>query len=253
MKKMAPNQRLPRWSLVDRDAYLMQACAGRSVVHLACASSPFTRELHEQGHLLHGKLSHTARQIAGIDLDADSLAYLRAEGFSQLFQADLMDQEALRRVVHQMPWIPDVIVIGELLEHLDQPGVVLENCVRVLGSRPEILITVPNAFSLKAMMRVAGGCEKVSHDHVSYFSWATLRQLIERFGLQIRSGHWYRTSFRPHIAESFIDLLLTPVLWFSPQLSDGVIVRCHFNGADERSGVATSGLQDILEDEVRVE
>ncbi len=99
MKRMAPNHRLP-WSVpVDRDEFLVQQCTGRRVLHLACASAPFTRSLHQSGQLLHDKMSAVAERIAGADRSDDSLDYLRSNGFDDLFHADLLVSKDVAGVV----------------------------------------------------------------------------------------------------------------------------------------------------------
>lgn len=236
MKKMAPNHRLP-WSLpVDRDFFIMRQSRGRRVLHLACASAPFTRELHESNQLLHQKLSRCALDICGVDVEREALAYLESEGYQQLIGANLLDAEEVARVKTVLPWTPEVVLAGELLEHLDQQGIALKNIASLLGPRSKLVITVPNSFSLKAFVRVCIGHEKVSHDHVSYFSYANLKQLAARTGLRIEQIGWYTSSFPSrHPLERIFDYLTWPALMVRPQIADGIIAVCTLEASSDQS------------------
>jgi len=226
MKRMAPNHRLP-WSMpVNRDDFLVQQCIDRRVLHLACASAPFTQALHQSNQLLHGKMSAVSSRIAGVDRNVQSLSYLRSHGFQHLFDADLLCADDIACLAERLPWRPDLLVAGELIEHLDQPGPALQIVSRLMSVGTDLILTVPNAFSAKSFLRVLLGHEKVSADHVAYYSLTNLNELASRNRLAVSEVHWYRSSFATHPAERILDGLLWPLLAMRPQVSDGIIVVC---------------------------
>ncbi|MCA9211743.1 MAG: hypothetical protein KDB27_01665, partial [Planctomycetales bacterium] len=159
--KMAPNHWLPRSRVQRRDKYLLKLCMNRNVVHLACAAWPFTNELLANGELLHLKLHDVCKNLVGIDVCRKGLDLL-GDRFDELHEADLLCNEQFLQVIDKLDWVPDVFVAGELIEHLDQPGRLLENCRSVMPPTAKLAITVPNAFSAKSFLRVAVGVEKVS-------------------------------------------------------------------------------------------
>lgn len=242
MKQMAPQHRLP-WSLpVDRDEFVLGQCEGQRVLHLACASAPFTRELHASGQLLHDKLRERTAEIYGVDIDRQALSYLESNGFHRLIAADLLDRWDVDGISQRLPWIPDVVLAGELLEHLDQQGLALTNISRLLGPKSKLVITVPNSFSIKSFLRVCVGHEKVAHDHVSYFSYVNLKELVGRAGLQVDQVAWYTSSFvSTHPLERLFDRLIWPALAIRPQLSDGIVVVCTLKTSRQRSTFSTVG------------
>ena len=197
----------------------------KNVVHLACAAWPFTTELLENGELLHTKLSDVSNQLAGIDICAEGLDIL-SKHFGNLHEADLLCVDQFHASVDKLTWTPDLFVAGELIEHLDQPGRLLENCHAVMPKSARIAITVPNAFSAKSFLRVAVGVEKVSADHVAYYSLTNLRELVTRAGFELLETIWYRAEGKAHLAERVVDVAMKPCLWACPQLADGLIAVC---------------------------
>jgi hypothetical protein len=96
----------------------------------------------------------------------------------------------------------DLVVCGEVLEHLANPG----NFLRVLRkvSAP-VIVTVPNAFSKNQARWLAKGKECVNGDHVSWYSYHTLTMLVERYGFRV--GEWYWYNGPPMTAEGLIFVL----------------------------------------------
>lgn len=67
----------------------------------------------------------------------------------------------------------------------------------------ELIITVPNAMSSHLMpMAVRTGFECVNRDHVAWYSYRTLRTLIERCGFELMEFYWY--GGQPITAEGII-------------------------------------------------
>ena len=89
-----------------------------------------------------------------------------------------------------------------------------------------MVITVPNAFSLRSLLHVLRGYEKVATDHVCYYSYANLRELASRNGFRVDRIHWYRYSHSGSWLDKLVDLATWPLLRIWPQLSEGLIAEC---------------------------
>jgi SAM-dependent methyltransferase len=76
----------------------------------------------------------------------------------------------------------DVVVAGELLEHLADPGRAVANVRRVLRPGGRFVGSVPNAFRLKSRLRyVAGRHPETDATHLQLFTPASLRALLRDF------------------------------------------------------------------------
>ena len=97
-----------------------------------------------------------------------------------------------------------------------QPALVLRKIVASMIQDPvdKLVITVPNAFSLRNLLHVLRGYEKVAPDHVSYYSFSNVRELAERNGYQLDRVSWYRYSPVRKVVDRVVDAALAPIIWF---------------------------------------
>jgi cyclopropane fatty-acyl-phospholipid synthase-like methyltransferase len=223
---MSSNHKTPP-KLVQRLDTIRSICKGKSVLHLGCADSPYTDQAVANGTLLHADLAKTASELVGLDFEEESLAKLRSLGFDNLYQADL---EALEKVDLNRTF--DVIIAGEMIEHLNNPGLFLNGIRRFMSPETQLVITTVNSycgmrFFHYALTKGGGINEPVHPDHVAYYSYGTLRKLVERHGLEVSDFYFYDLG-REHrktarwILRVFNDISVA----FARQLADGVIAVC---------------------------
>jgi hypothetical protein len=98
---------------------------------------------------------------------------------------------------------PDVIICGELIEHLTNPGWFLTRLRNQYPGVPKI-ITVPNAFCRQS--RLKDGIETVNRDHVAWYSYITLTGLLAKCGYQVLDWAWYHGD--PLTAEGLVVVCL---------------------------------------------
>lgn len=55
--------------IADRDSWIIDQCAGKTVLHLGCTDWPLTRDRLERGALLHQKLAEVCHVVVGVDPD----------------------------------------------------------------------------------------------------------------------------------------------------------------------------------------
>lgn len=223
---LAPRYPLPRTGQVDRDNYLLELCRGKKVLHLACAAWPATKMWCEDGSLLHLRMGKVTERLAGFDWSEPGMKELQDRGVKDLHRINLLDPDQVAEGWDKLGFEPDLIIAGELLEHLDRAGMVLESCRRVMSPSCRFVITVPNAFSVRSLLHVLRGYEKVAPDHVSYYSYSNVRELAERNGFHMDSVNWYRYSPARKPIDRVVDVAIAPIIWMWPQLSEGLIAEC---------------------------
>lgn len=216
-----------RIELVDRVGFIREAVRGRKALHLGCTNWPYTQDSIDKGMLLHFELAGLAAELWGFDFDEEGLAVLRAAGTGNLFRADL---ERLGDVPVDEKF--DVIVAGEMIEHLNNPGLFLEGIKRFMHRDTDLVITTINAYSAMRFamygLRGRGGVNEPVHpDHVAYYSYRTLRLVVERNRLDLKRFCFYDVGpeHRPYL-RWFYRAINDISVSFSPQLSDGVIAVC---------------------------
>jgi hypothetical protein len=135
------------------------------------------------GYWLHGELSRRAALVIGVD----NSAALPSEGLvtspnSRILRIPL---ENLSEVTRQFEF--DVVVAGELLEHLpDPPGFLgrLRSDSRLSGRT--LLVTTPNATALHNCGLAFLRRESQHADHLQIYSYKTLNTLFARAGFSDR-------------------------------------------------------------------
>lgn len=216
---MIPHK-LARAPIVDRERFLLEAARGKSVLHLGCADAPYFGSRDADVSLLHTRLATVATRIVGIDIDEEGVRFFRNSlGFKEVFLGDV---EALSEA--KINGTFDLVLAGELLEHLPNPGlclVAVENLLRPDGS---LIITVPNAFSLKGFMRVIRGVELIHPDHVCYFSVVTIKRLLAQCGYSVVTYAYYVSRSASKLKRAIDFLFLAPARCCAPYLSDGIVV-----------------------------
>lgn len=216
-----------KFQLVDRVEFIKQMCAGKKVLHLGCTNSPYTNQSIENDMLLHHDLKKVAKELYGFDYDAEGLKIFERIGEQNIFWADL---ESLDDV--KLDETFDVIIAGEMIEHLSNPGLFLRGIKRFMNRDTKLVITTINAYSgmrffVYGLRGKGGANEPVHPDHVAYYSYKTLNLVVERENLKVEDFYFYDIGpeHRPH-GRWYYNLVNDVSVKISPQLCDGVIAVC---------------------------
>jgi SAM-dependent methyltransferase len=212
---MHGDERLRMPLITDRALWLEQLCAGADdVAHVGCADSPYTQELLSAGMLLHTRLIR-ASHVTGIDVDEAGLALLARELPDQRFvradvSIDVPDSERGRY---------DLVIAGEVLEHVPNADAFLRGCVELLAPVGRLCVTVPNACCPKIALRSLAGRESVHPDHRVYYGPRTLKRTLAGADLELES---LASCFAP-VAGRAGRLVINPLLRASHRMFQGPV------------------------------
>lgn len=167
-------------ALVSRDDWLLDYARGKSVLHLGCTDHiPLIDKKREAGSWLHDKLTAVASSCMGIDIDAEAVDYCHSLGVENIVAGDVTRDELVE--ARNRVW--DTAILGELIEHIDNPVNFLAGIRENLGSDiNELVITTPNAFRLTNLKLVRKGIEYVNSDHRFWFTPYTLAKVVTMAG-----------------------------------------------------------------------
>lgn len=169
------NQRIPT---------LTDYCSGKSVIHFGFADHlPLIEKKREDGVWLHECLADVATTLVGIDVNRAAVDYIKENiPSAECYCIDIVNED-LPDDITQRKW--QVLLIGELLEHVDNPVEFLSMIARTFPNVDEFIITVPNAFCVTNFVCARGGNEMVNTDHRYWFSPFTLAKVCNRSGLDL--------------------------------------------------------------------
>lgn len=212
--------------LVQRIEYLKDVCAGKKVFHLGCTNYPFTAEILETGRHLHLQLEKVASELYGLDYDQQGLDEFSGRGIKNLYQGDL---EKLEDVDLNETF--DVIIAGEMIEHLNNPGLFLNGVKRFMNADTKLVITTINAycalrFAMYLLAGRGGKQEPVHPDHVAYYSYSTLSLLLKRHNLAVNDFLFYDLGLEHRGGKWYFNLLNDVSVKVGKQFADGLIAVC---------------------------
>lgn len=205
--------KIPKIQIIERDIWLLERCQNKKVLHLGCTDYPVTQSKFNQQQLLHPKLCTVAHQVIGIDNNQSGI-----ELMSKLMPKEVLivhDAENLENctAIHNQQF--DVIVAADILEHLSNIGLFLNGVRSLLHAHNRLLLTTPQAFSIKRFLPMLFlGWEHVHQDHIAYFSVSTLSSLLSRYGLEIEEVYSFQWR-ASHWLNKFANAIVTPILWVS--------------------------------------
>lgn len=221
---MASKTKIP---LVQRVDYLKEVCRGKKVLHLGCTNWPYTEQAMKDNVLLHLRLQDIASELWGLDADQEGIDVLAGHGVKNLYRANLERLEEL-----ELNETFDVILAGEMIEHLSNPGLFLHGIKRFMNPDTNLLITTINAYcgirmAFYGLRGKGGSVEAVHPDHVAYYSYSTLRHLISREKLVTKNFLFYDLGPEHRMHNRWIINLINDLsVKFAPQWSDGIIIEC---------------------------
>jgi 2-polyprenyl-3-methyl-5-hydroxy-6-metoxy-1,4-benzoquinol methylase len=168
---------------IGRQDFVVSYAAGKSILHLGCVDAGLSQQKYEAGLLLHSRLQEVAKTLWGVDVDAAGLEWMRAQGWQNLYRLDIERLDTEPAILAE-PF--DLLVLSEVLEHLNNPGQFLDAVRRLFRPQTELLLTTPNATSLTNIIANLHHQEAVHPEHNVWFSYHTLGTLLRKYGFQIR-------------------------------------------------------------------
>jgi len=150
--------------------------ANMRILHMGCADSGLFYERMKKKDLFHLKLIERFGQnlVYGIDYDKEGLALLRKAGVDNLFFGDATSIDLQERF--------DIVFAGEIIEHVPNPGQLLDNIKHLLIDGGELIITTPNAYFYWSFLFYVFGYESIHPDHNCVFSSTSLQTLLTKRG-----------------------------------------------------------------------
>lgn len=146
---------------------------GKTVLDIGCRDGTLTR------HFVQGNT------IVGVDIDTDLLRKAKKALGIETRSFDLNGDWS--DLVGQTF---DVVVAGEILEHVYYPEKIIQKARSVLNRRGMFIGSVPNAFSAKNRVRLFLGKKAntplADPTHINHFSVQELRQILNRYFTKVQ-------------------------------------------------------------------
>jgi len=218
---------------VDRIEFVAAACRGRVVLDLGAMDETAYAAKRGRGTWLHEAIAATALRVIGID----NSAAIPTEGLTTAPNAEIRrgDVMALGEWLDANPCTPEIVVAGELIEHLPNPLAFLQSLASIERLRGRTLIlTTPNATAVHNVAIGLLSRESTHHDHLFILSFKTLNTLCRRAGFAQWQIVPYRSAFtemrsrNQGLTGAIVaagEKVVNVIEWLFPLLSFGYVVR----------------------------
>ena len=176
-----------RSNLISKSDWVAAACTGKDVLDLGCIGHTWRRCVDEGEAWLHSRIRACARSVVGFDVLEEDAGVLNGMGFD-IRVGDAQDFDLGQNF--------DVIVAGDLIEHLENIGGFLEACSNHLRPGGVLLVATPNPFNFEQSLRClfARG-PAVNHQHVVWIDPSVMFELARRCSYRIESFAWLETGW----------------------------------------------------------
>ena len=172
-----------KWPIVkDRVSYIMQLAANLDVLDVGCTGKKADGGTPDIADTLHQALKPVCKTLVGVDSDEDGIRLMADEGF-QVIPDDITTMDLERTF--------DLVIAGEVVEHLPNPGLALKNLGKHLNKSGKLVVTTCNPFYYRQQSKIARkGLIQVHPEHTAWYDPLTMGVLLNSSGFQVIRGFW---------------------------------------------------------------
>lgn len=168
-------------SIVSRESAITEIINNKDVIHIGCSDHiQIIDEKIRNNKWLHKLITEKAKSCIGIDIDKESIEFIRNTlGYTNVFYGDILNDNFDN--ITSKNW--DYVVLGEIIEHLDNPV----NFLKVLKMKygkaiGRFIITVPNIYNKRQFINMMNYREVINSDHRFWFTPYTIAKILVSAG-----------------------------------------------------------------------
>lgn len=187
----------------NREDVILPLCKGKDVLDVGCVGGITSRVNPDW---LHGKICEVAVSCTGLDISREGVKMLRKLGYNVVYgNAETIN---LGKKF-------DVIVAGEVLEHISNQGKFFDNMRKHLRNDGVMILTTPNALSFVYPLQCLFTSVEASPDHVMFHTEETLESISRQHGWVLEDICYWKANPKNLKGKIFVFLashLLPPKL-----------------------------------------
>lgn len=164
----------------DLTGFAQECVQGKRVLDVGVVSH--SAHYFEDAGWRHGKIVASASYCVGLDILEPLVQQLNQQGYNVRCMDATSEEDVGERF--------DVVFIGDVIEHVENPTNLLRFAKRHLLPNGRILVATPNPFSRKFFRRFfKQGVVVVNLDHLAWFTPTMALELARRTGLDFYAYH----------------------------------------------------------------
>lgn len=186
----------------DKFDEIVNQSVDKDVLDVGCVGQD---KSYESELWLHARIKQKAKYILGVDIDIDSIEQLNSKGFEICSPDNLTDISQGKKF--------DLIVMGDVIEHVDNPVLFLQFYAQYLKDDGRMIICTPNVFGMRYSLQVLFfGRSGTNPEHTFGFEPYTMLELFQRSGLEPTEFSWLK-EYSP--ATNYKQRIIRGISWLS--------------------------------------
>lgn len=163
---------------------------------------------------LHKIIAESANSVVGIELDAERTEKLKKHWYNIIqWNAEHIDLEKQF----------DVVIAWDLIEHLNNVWLFLENVKKHLKKDGYFLFNTPNAYAINFLIRwiIFGWNVKQFPEHVTIFTEELISNLLERYWIKLE-----KTIYFSHKENNVLSYIIKLFSKISKKWNENMLFVC---------------------------
>lgn len=160
---------------VDRDSYLLSECTNKTVLDIGPCEHTIDYVQNERWFFRRAR--RVAKSIVGVDVNKELCDEIAAMGLD-VRHMDACSNASLKEKF-------DVVLAGDVIEHVNNPASLLEFAKRHLSANGKIIVTTPNPYFYRYFFaNFRKGMHMVNFEHTCWVTPTCMNELCRRSGLE---------------------------------------------------------------------
>lgn len=167
--------------IISREAVITETIKNKDVIHIGCSDHiQIINEKIKSNRWLHKLISDNAKNCIGIDIDKESIDFIKKElGYQNVYHGNILTD--VFDNITERKW--DYAVFGEIIEHLDDPVNFLRVFKKKYGENiSKFIITVPSIYNKHQFRNMMNHKEIINSDHRFWFTPYTITKILVSAG-----------------------------------------------------------------------
>ncbi|MEM4359975.1 MAG: class I SAM-dependent methyltransferase [Candidatus Bilamarchaeaceae archaeon] len=176
-----------------KEDFILNAIKDKDVLDIGSGGDlVYLKEHADVNELLVYKMRKIAKSLTLVEIDRHASDKLKSLGFTVY-----NDNAEIIKINNTF----DVIVMGDVIEHVDNIGLLIKNMKSHLRKDGKIIITTPNPFSFNNFFRILTFRKpNIQFDHTSFIEPNNLVEICKRNGLKLEELHYYTLTDKRSVA-----------------------------------------------------
>jgi len=189
--------------IIGKDELIVDLCQGKEVLDIGCIDHSYKTALALGNKWLHKRIKDVSTSLVGLDMLEEDARILNEKGYNIVI-ANAENFELDKKF--------DVVVAGDLIEHLSNIGNFLDAAQKHLKPEGLLIITTPNPFNVEQFFMILFENHiMVNNQHTVWIDPRVMWETATRHNYKIDNFHWIETRFVMPLYRKYYKTIFNPI------------------------------------------